>query len=134
MAIYGVAITHNMFAFYRARVAIATELREAGIPDTAVDGGWEYNMMVELKYAGYINEWEIEEPAGAYVPTAPPPANNCPTFWYDKTPHIKAVYGISFDPNVCYGAAGFAPVHYSRWLARAPGTLYVVRYTAPSKS
>jgi hypothetical protein len=133
MAIYGIAITHNMFAFYRARVAIATELRQAGVPDTAVDGGWEHNMLVELKYASYINEWEIEKPAGAYVPIAPPPAGDCPTFWYDKTPHIKAVYGISFDPTGCYGAAAFAPVQYTRWLARAPGTLYVVRYTAPSK-
>jgi hypothetical protein len=133
MAIYGVAITHNMFAFYSARVAIATELREASVPDTAVDNGWEYNMQVELEYAAYINDLEIENPKGAYVPTPPPPAGPCKTFWYDKTPHIKAVYGISFDASECYGLAPFAPVHYSRWLARAPGTLYVVRYTAPSK-
>jgi hypothetical protein len=133
MAIYGVAFTHNMFAFYRARMAIASELRDAGVPDTAVDNGWEYNMLVELRYAAYINDSEIENPAGAYVPTPPPPAGVCPTYWYDKTPHIKAVYGISYDPSECYGPAPFAPVHYSRWLARTPGALYVVRYTAPSK-
>jgi hypothetical protein len=133
MAIYGVAVTHNMFSFYRARMAIAAELRDAAVPDTAIDHGWDYNLLVELKYAAYINDSEIENPAGAYVPTPPPPAGVCPTFWYDRTPHIKAVYGISYDPNECYGPAPFAPVHYSRWLARTPGTLYVVRYTAPSK-
>jgi hypothetical protein len=132
-AIYGIAVTHNMFSFYRARMAIAAELRDAGVPDTAIDSGWEYNMLVELKYAAYINDSEIENPAGAYIPTPPPPAGVCPTFWNDRTPHIKAVYGISYDPNECYGPAPFAPVHYSRWLARTPGALYVVRYTAPSK-
>jgi hypothetical protein len=54
-------------------------------------------------------------------------------FWHGKTPHIHPVYGVSFDSNACYGPAPFAPVHYSRWLARNPGTLYVVRYTPPSK-
>ena len=49
-------------------MAIAAELRDAGVPDTAIDSGWEYNMLVELKYAGYINDSEIENPAGAYVP------------------------------------------------------------------
>jgi hypothetical protein len=123
MAIYGVAVTHNLFAFDRARMAIAAELRDAGVPGTALDNGWYYNMLVELKYAAYINDSEIENPAGAYVPTPPPPVGVCPTFWYDRTPHIKAVYGISFDPNECYGPAPFVPVHYSRWLARTPGAL-----------
>ena len=42
-------------------------------------------------------------------------------------------YGVSFDPNACYGPAPFAPATYSRWLASKPGTLYVVKYTVPSK-
>jgi len=55
-------------------------------------------------------------------------------FWHTKTPHITPIYGISFDPNACYGPAPFAPVQYSRWLSHSPGTLYVVRYapTPPS--
>jgi len=36
-------------------------------------------------------------------------------------------FRISFGPNACYGPAPFAPIHYSRWLASAPGTLCVVR-------
>ena len=49
--------------------------------------------------------------------------------WPDKN---LALYGVSFNPNACYGPAPFAPVHYSRWPYREPGTLYVVRYTKPA--
>ena len=133
MGIYGVAVTHNMFAFYRARVAIAEELQAAGIPDTSTDYGWEYNMLVELRYADHINAPEIELPTNAYTPVPPPPADNCPMFHYVYFPHIKPLFGVSFDPDECYGPAPIAPVHYSRWLTRSPGTLYVVRYTNASK-
>jgi hypothetical protein len=134
MAIYGVANTFNNFSFYRARVALAAELRAAGIPDTSVDGGWEHNLDVELEYASHINFPAITFPANAYIPTPPPPPHTCETFWYDNTPHIHALYGVSFDPNACSGLAPFAPVHYSRWPHLTPGTLYVVRYTPDPKS
>jgi hypothetical protein len=128
MAIYGVAATHNLFALYRARAAMAAELRAAGIPDTSVDNGWEYNIGVELQHADHINEDTIVVPRGAYVPSPPLPAGICPMHGSDYTPHVIPLYGVSFDPNQCYGPAPFAPVTYSRWLASSPGTLYVVRY------
>jgi hypothetical protein len=133
MAIYSIGITHDMFAFYRARVVMAAEVRTAGVPDTAVDNGWEYNAWVELQHADYINDSRIAFPAHAYVPTPPLPAGTCKMNWHDQAPHIQPRYGISFEPNECYGPAPFAPVHYSRWLASMPGTLYVVYYTAPPK-
>ena len=133
MAVYGVAVIHNQFSLYRARVVLAAELRATGIPDTSVDNGFEYNFEVELQHAKFINDPGIALPANAYVPTPPLPAGTCPMFWYEKTPHIHPLYGVSFDPNACYGPAPFAPIHYSRWLASEPGTLYVVRYTAPLK-
>ncbi len=128
MAIYGVTVTHNMFSLYRARIALAAELRANGVPDTSVDHGWEYNLLTELQLSSHINEHEITFPANAYTPVPPPPPGICHMLWYDDTPHIHPVYGISFQPNVCDGPAPFAPVHYSRWLASSPGTLYVVRY------
>jgi hypothetical protein len=134
MAIYGIAVTHNMFALDRARAALAAELRTNGIPDTSVDNGWEYNFVVELQHADHINDPRIVLPAHAYLPTPPPllPAG-CQMWMYDRTPHIHPLYGVSFEPNACYGLAPFAPVHYSRWLASSPGTLYVVRSTPPAK-
>ncbi len=132
-AVYGIAMTHNMFSLYRARVKLAAELRSHGVPDTSVDNGWEYNFMVELRHSDHINDPRIVVPSGAYVPSPPLPADSCPIFWSDYTPHVRPIYGVSFDPNACYGPAPFAPVHYSRWLAKSPGTLYVVRYLPPAE-
>jgi hypothetical protein len=133
LAAYGVIITHNTFALSRARVEIANELRAAGVPDTAVDNGWEFNIGVELQHANYINNPAMVLPADAYVPSPPLAADTCTMVFHDETPHIHPLYGISFDPDACYGPAPFAPVHYSRWLASGPGTLYVVNYLAASK-
>jgi hypothetical protein len=133
MAVYGVLITHNTFALYRARVAIAAELRAAGVPDTSVDNGWEYNIDVELQHARYINNPGMVLPEHAYVRTPPVPDGTCNMVYHDETPVIHPLYGISFDPDACYGPAAFVPVQYSRWLGFGPGTLYVVNYLAASK-
>jgi hypothetical protein len=132
MAIYGIAATHNTFALYRARVALAAELRADGVPDTSVDNGWEYNLWVELQHADFIDYYgTVMVLTHTHVPTPPPPAGTCQMIYFDTFPHIKPLYGVSFDPNACYGPASFAPVNYSRWLASKPGTLYVVNYIAP---
>ncbi|MGA7157965.1 MAG: hypothetical protein WBY53_14015 [Acidobacteriaceae bacterium] len=131
MGVIGVAMTHNTFSLYRARVALAAELRANGVPDTSVDNGWEYDLNVELRYAPTVNFPTIVVPPHAYKHVTPPPPGICQMYYYDYTPHIHAIYGVSFQPDVCYGPAPFAPVHYSRWLAASPGTLYVVRYTPP---
>jgi hypothetical protein len=131
IALYAIAVTHNMFSLDRARVALAAELSANGVPDTSVDNGWEYNFDVEIQQAGYLNDARIVLPAHAYIPSPPPPAGICHMLFADDTPHIHPLYGISFQPNVCNGPAPFAPVHYSRWLATAPGTLYAVRYLPP---
>ena len=73
MAVYGIAVTHNNFAINRARVALADELQANGIPDTSIDGGWDYNLDVELRHANHINNPGIKNPANAYVPVPPPP-------------------------------------------------------------
>lgn len=132
-SIYGITVTHNWFAFYRARVALAAALRTNGIPDTFVDNGWEYNFDVELQHTNHLNNHLIAVPAGAYVPRPLLHNDICKMASYDYTPHIHPLYGISFDPDVCYGPAPFAPIHYSRWPYRTPGTLYVVRYTPSSR-
>jgi hypothetical protein len=132
MALYGVTFTHDAFAFYRARVALAAELRAAGVPDTSVNNGWEYNLNVELQHASHINDPHIRVPADAFIPTPPIPNTVCSMggFWGVYLPHIHPVYNIAFDPKECSGPAPFTPVQYSRWIASSPGTLYVVRTTA----
>jgi hypothetical protein len=131
-AIYAIATTHNTFSLDRARIALAAELNANGIPDTSIDNGWEYNFDVEIQQSGYINDARIRVPAHAYTPASPQPPGICHMLFADDTPHIHPLYGVSFQPNVCNGPAPFAPVHYSRWLASSPGTLYAVRYAPPT--
>jgi Dolichyl-phosphate-mannose-protein mannosyltransferase len=133
VAAYGVIVTHNTFALYRARVEIADELRLAGVPYTATDNGWEFNIGVQLEHTNYINNPGIVSPAHAYVPPPPLAAGTCSMIYHDETPTVRPLYGVSFDPTACYGPAPFMPVHYSRWLASTPGNLYVVRYLPSSK-
>ncbi len=132
-AAYSVVVVHNMFSFYRARVNLAAELRSNGVPDTSMDNGWEYNLLTELSHSDHVNDPHIEVPSHAYSPVPPLPAGSCGMWYFDRTPHVRPLYGISFSPNACYGPAPFAPVHYSRWPYRTPGTLYVVRYVPPSQ-
>jgi hypothetical protein len=132
MAGYGVAITHNTFALYRARVAMAAELRAAHVPDTSVDNGWEYNLLVELRHTPYINNPSIASAANPYTPAPADPAGTCSMVFRTSTPHVHPIYGVSFEPGICAGTAPFAPIHYTQWLASEPGTLYVVRYTDSS--
>jgi hypothetical protein len=132
MALYGVTFTHDAFAFYRARVALAGELHAAGVPDTSINNGWEYNLNIELQHASHINDPHILVPTHAFIPPPPIPVGICSMgwFWGVYTPHIHSVYSIAFDRDECYGPALFAPVQYSRWMASTPGSLYVVRAAA----
>jgi hypothetical protein len=133
MAAFGIALTHNTFALDRARVAIADEAYAAGIPYSVVDGGWDYNVDVQLQHANHINNPLIKIPANSFTPLPPSPPGSCLINPYPTSPSIRPRFGVSFDPNACGGPAPFAPVHYSRWLSSTPGTIYVVRYTPAAK-
>ncbi len=133
MAAYGTVVTHNTFALDRARVDLADELHSKGVAFTSIDGGWDYNLDTELDHADYINDPRIKNPADAYVPPPPAASGNCPVFWNERTPHVHAVYGISFLPDTCYGRAPFAPVQYRPWPLRPRLNLYAVRYLPPAK-
>ena len=128
MAVYSISMLHDGFSLHRAVVSLAAEVRSAGVPDTRVDYGWAYNFDVELRHSNHINEPAMALPAHAYKPAPQPPAGQCHAYFYDNTPHVHPLYGVSFTPNACAGPAPFAPVHFSRWPYRTPGTLYVVRY------
>lgn len=127
MAALGVIATHNTFAIDRARVALANELHAGGVPDTAIDGGWDYSFVTELDHADHLNVPLIKVPAGAYVQPPPAPKGYCvPTWWYEA-PHVHPVYSMSFLPNRCYGKAPFAPVPYHPWPFGPTVELYAVR-------
>ena len=128
-AVYGIVCTHNHFSLYRARVALAAEIRSSGVPDTAVDNGWEYNGAIELQHSAFVNDPRIVNPINAFTPMAARHTGPCAL--YELFPHIQPRYAISFKPDSCQGPTQYAPLHYSRWFASS-GTLYVVADPAPT--
>jgi hypothetical protein len=133
IAIYSIIANHQMFAFYRARVDLASEFLAAGVPPTSVDSGWEYDFGVELQHSSHIGSFRLDGPIDTPAPKLSPTPANCSLISSEHTPHIHPLYAIAFDPTACYGLAPFAPIHYSRWPYQTPGTLYVVRYTPAPK-
>jgi hypothetical protein len=133
VAIYSIGATHDMFAFYRARVAVANELRAAGVEPNVFDGGFEYNGWIELVQGSYVNDEKILNPPNSYVPIDPYRGLSCEGIGKieehsNGLPHFVPRYGLSFHPDVCAGQAPLAPVKYFRWLGFRYESLYVVNY------
>jgi hypothetical protein len=133
MGAWGIIVTHNTFALNRARVDLANELHASGVPYTAIDGSWDYNLDTELDNSNHINSPMIKVPADAYVRPQPPLPGHCHGYWDEITPHVHAVYAVSFLPDECYGRAPFAPVQYRSWPLGTPVNLYAVRYAPPGE-
>jgi hypothetical protein len=149
-AVYAIGCTHDMFAYYRARVELTNELQAAGVPDHTIDGGFEYNYEVELEHGGHINDERLSNPLNSYAPVDKYRGFTCriypsvrdrgnltPEQQFNlemenetdpRIPHFMPMYGIAFEPTACRGAAQFAPVDYFRWLGFQRTTLYAVRY------
>lgn len=131
---YGIIVTHNTFALNRARVDLGNELHARGVPFTAIDGAWDYNLDTELQNSDHLNDPRIRVPVNSYVRPLPTPRGFCRAYWAERTPHIHAVYGVSFRPDRCYGTAPFPPVQYRPWPFNTPINLYAVRYAPPTQS
>jgi hypothetical protein len=133
VAIYSVGATHDMFAFYRARVAVANEVRAAGVQPNTFDGGFEYNGWIEVLQGGNLSDEKIVNPPNSYIPMDPYRGLSCDgkvkmDEHNNELPHFFPRYGLSFYPNVCAGQTPVAPVNYFRWLGLRPAFLYVVNF------
>src|SRR6202035_5261892 len=65
---YGIASTQDLWALPKARVEATRRLEAAGVPRTAIDAGFEYNVWTELIISGHINNLRVINPPGAYRP------------------------------------------------------------------
>ena len=127
-AAYGIATMHDVFAFYRARLDAANEIIETGIPQTAIEGGFEYDAWTQLQQDGYANDPRILSPPDAYHKWTPPA--EVPTLcvgWTRKFfPSLHPMWHLSFAPNNCFEPSAFAPVVYSTWLPPRQRTIYIL--------
>jgi hypothetical protein len=130
MAWFSVALDHDFFALGRARLAAVGELRSAGVPATDMDAGLEYNFWTQAEKTGSVNDFRIVNPPGFVYRPTPVYAreDHCHPARPDELPDITAYYALSFEPDVCGGPAGFAPVFYRTWLGPHPTAIYVVKY------
>jgi hypothetical protein len=123
-ALYGIATTHDAFASGRARLTAAGNLERAGIPRTAISAGFEYDGWTQLEAAGYVNNYQMEIPAGAYramTCQAPPDAR----FWFlQYTPKIRARYVVRLSRSAELADGPIAPVGYTTWLPPARREMY----------
>jgi hypothetical protein len=122
-ASFSVAETHDAFAMLRARLAAAQELQARGVPNTEIDGGWQFNFWTQLTTFGFLKPQE----EGVALPLAPTdPALACEPIFAASTPGLHPEYALSYDPNGCGGQIGVPAVRYREWLGPREVSIYVV--------
>ena len=116
---FAVAATHDLFSMYRGYLAATQELRASGVPDTAIRAGWENSAWIQLEKVGHIDEPRARVPRGASMRSSSrsswsffPSGCWSAVVWAANLYAIQPVYGLSFNPSLCEGAAGFSPVTY----------------------
>jgi hypothetical protein len=133
-AAFAVAGTHDVFSMYRAQQAAIDELRAAGIPDSAIDGGFEHNSMTQIQLLGHVNDPPSGTPIRAYFTHPLPSANGCHPDMERLIPIIVPGYTLSFNPAACGGLSSFAPVTYRHWLPARTISIYVVKTEKPASA
>jgi dolichyl-phosphate-mannose-protein mannosyltransferase len=131
-AVYAVAGTHDVFARARARHAAVKELLDAGIPDDAIDAGFEHNAMIQIDRYGYINDPGIRLAATDKILRPPFFPANCKPQLNQFTPAMVPGYALAYDPTACGGLSHFAPVSYWEWLLARKVPIYVVDTVEPA--
>jgi hypothetical protein len=131
-AVFAIAGTHNWFAWQRARLAAIDEIRAAGIPRTAIQGGFEYDGWTQIDNGGHINDPRILVPADAYQPNLaiPQVAAPCRLDFASFTPVVQPKYTAALGLKPCLNPSKFLPVKYRAWLSPFERTVYVQQIPA----
>jgi hypothetical protein len=107
---YAIAGVHDMFALYRARVAAGNELIAAGVPRTAIQGGFEFDGWTQVMDGGNV----LNDPhEGVVVEKLP---IECSNWFTASTPSVNPRYFIMRTPLPCFDHSQFPDVHYRAWL------------------
>ena len=126
-ALFAIAGTHDWFAWSRARLAAIAEIRESGVPRTAIQGGFEYDGWTQIEEAGYVNNPKLVVPSGAYHLAARPdplPAD-CRFKFAAETPAVHPKFTIVFPKMWCLAPSNYPPISYRTWLPPYRGTILV---------
>ena len=87
-ALVGTLATHDHFAELRVRDSIAASLASEGVPREQISNGLTFDGWTQLAAAGYVNDYRIVRPAGAFASGADDEARG-KMFWF--LPHTPIV-------------------------------------------
>lgn len=87
LGMYAIASTQDLWALAEARVRATRRLESAGVPRTAIDGGFEINAWTQLTTKGRINSRWVSNPPGAYDASR------------SQTPVVVPVYRLEYAPD-----------------------------------
>lgn len=124
-AIVAVGGTHDLFAMERARVQLVQELQQAGIPRTSVNAGFEYDAVSQTEAWGYVNDFHLVNPPGAFKPQPITDEGLCGYAYRFYFPAVKPKYVLAWDASPCYGPTQFPAASYHTWLPPATRQLFV---------
>lgn len=126
-ALYGIAATHDLFALNRARVIAVNDVRSRGVPESAVQAGFEYDGWSEIDEAGYINESKMTNPPHAYHVNLADlrRPGDCRLGFDAYTPALHPKYMVVLTPMWCLEASGFQPVDFRAWLPPFSRRIYI---------
>jgi len=131
-AICAVAGAHDTFAQRRAFATAIQELRAAGIPRVAIDGGWEFNGWNQIELNRFVNDPKIPTlPGDRFRPPVITKFGKCRPPFLNEFSAVWPRYSLATGPTDCLGDAGFQPVQYRTWLAPRLNTLYIVKIGLP---
>jgi hypothetical protein len=130
-AAYAIAGTHDLFARYRASAVALRELASAGIPRSALDGGWEFNGWTEIDLSGFAHDPSLKESQQDRIQTPKLPDRGCALAQSELFPDIHPQYTLALGPTLCGARSSFPPVLIRTWLPPFRQLIYINRVDQP---
>jgi hypothetical protein len=120
--LYGIAITQDVTALGRARIAAVNLLlndKNMHVLPGQIDAGFEYDFQTQLDTYGYINDRRIRIPKGAYKDGVGP------------TYAIQPLYRLEFNSAPDTIPTGLGPVPYFSYLYPFHRKIYIDAWSDP---
>jgi hypothetical protein len=104
-----IAMTHDEFSLYRARVLAANEVTATGVPSTAIQAGVDFDGWTEVETAGRM----INDASDVSVINLP---SDCSYWFAGLTPAVNPRIFIMTSMPSCFQPSLLPEVQYSTWL------------------
>jgi hypothetical protein len=126
IALFSIAGTHDWYAMNRARIEAASILESAGVPDTQLQLGLDYDGWTQLKYSPTISQTALALLSETDHPlTVDNIDHHCILWSWKMTSAIHPEYFVVLKPMPCLASSRFAPVPYLSWIPPFHRFLYI---------